>query len=254
MQHRFDSDGNELVGYYVQPDHRPAGRVPGLVICHGFPSGSAGGPAATSSAYLTLADRIAQDLGWSVLAVNYRGCGGSKGDFSVSGWLRDTRNAIDELIAQPEVGAVWLAGFGTGGALSICAGADDERVRGVAAIAPPADFDDWRRNPKRLLLHSRRIGAITHDDFPADFDAWAAEFPANKAIDAAPRLAPRPLLLLHGAEDDMVPVFDSRVLADAHGAADLRIIGGAGHALRYDPRAVAVLLGWLERQRNRTVL
>jgi putative redox protein len=45
-------------------------------------------------------------------------------------------------------------------------------------------------------------------------------------------------------------VFDARVLADAHGDADLRIIDGGGHQLRHDPRAVAVLLGWLDRQRG----
>jgi putative redox protein len=45
-------------------------------------------------------------------------------------------------------------------------------------------------------------------------------------------------------------VFDARVLADAHGSADLRIIDGASHQLRHDPRSVAILLGWLDRQRN----
>jgi uncharacterized protein len=64
-------------------------------------------------------------------------------------------------------------------------------------------------------------------------------------------VADRPMLVMHGALDDVVPVFDSRVIADAHGAADLRIIEGAGHRLRFDPRAVAVFLGWLERA-NRT--
>ena len=39
------------------------------------------------------------------------------------------------------------------------------------------------------------------------------------------------------------------VLADAHGSADIRIIEGGAHQLRHDPRAVAVLLGWLDRQR-----
>jgi putative redox protein len=42
------------------------------------------------------------------------------------------------------------------------------------------------------------------------------------------------------------------VLADAHGHAELRIIDGAGHQLRYDPRAVAVLLGWLDLQRSQS--
>jgi putative redox protein len=30
----------------------------------------------------------------------------------------------------------------------------------------------------------------------------------------------------------------------------LQIIQGAGHRLRHDPRAMAMLLGWLDRQRT----
>jgi putative redox protein len=29
----------------------------------------------------------------------------------------------------------------------------------------------------------------------------------------------------------------------------MRVIDGAGHRLRHDPRAMAMLLGWLDRQR-----
>jgi putative redox protein len=38
------------------------------------------------------------------------------------------------------------------------------------------------------------------------------------------------------------------MLADAHGAADLRWIAGGGHYLRHDPRAISVLMAWLQRQ------
>ena len=48
-----------------------------------------------------------------------------------------------------------------------------------------------------------------------------------------------------------MPVFDARVIVDAHGEAELRIMNGAGHRLRHDPRAIAVLLGWLDREANR---
>ncbi|MDQ1373151.1 MAG: uncharacterized protein QOJ09_489, partial [Actinomycetota bacterium] len=42
---------------------------------------------------------------------------------------------------------------------------------------------------------------------------------------------------------------DARQLADAaDGAVELRVLAGAGHRLRHDPRAIAVLLGWLDRQ------
>ena len=63
-------------------------------------------------------------------------------------------------------------------------------------------------------------------------------------------VAPRPVLVVHGTDDESVPAFDARVVADAHGSAELRMLSGAGHALRHDPRAVAVLLGWLDRQRS----
>ena len=70
-----------------------------------------------------------------------------------------------------------------------------------------------------------------------------------RPVDAAQRFAPRPLLVTHGEEDESVPVADSRVLAESHTSAELRVIAGAGHRLRLDPRAVAVLFGWLDRQR-----
>jgi len=46
-----------------------------------------------------------------------------------------------------------------------------------------------------------------------------------------------------------VPASDSRQLAEVHGAAEMRVIDGAGHRLRHDPRAMAVMMGWLDRQR-----
>ena len=85
--------------------------------------------------------------------------------------------------------------------------------------------------------------------FPQSFNRWAAEIRAVRAVDAAAALGDRALLVLHGSDDETVPVFDARVLADACNTADLRVISGAAHHLRHDPRAVAVLLGWLENQR-----
>jgi uncharacterized protein len=114
----------------------------------------------------------------------------------------------------------------------------------------PADFIDWARNPRKLLVLAREMGVIRDSEFPRSFDAWAGELRAVSAARAASRLAPRELMLIHGSDDEIVPVFDARAVADAHGSADLRIIVGAGHHLRHDPRAIAVLLGWLDRQRN----
>jgi uncharacterized protein len=218
------------------------------VLCHGYPS--AGTAAAASETMPALADRIATEMGWAALAFAYRGCGDSEGQFSLAGWLDDIANAVGFVEGAVRPLGIWLAGFGTGGSLAVCEAARDERVRGVAAVGAPGDFDDWATHPRRLLEHGRDVGVITDANFPPSLDAWSREFRSIRAVECVARYAPRPLLVVHGSYDEVVPPFDARVVADAHGSAELRFINGAGHDLRHDPRAIAVLLGWLDRQRH----
>lgn len=246
MSHRFRSDGLQLVGQLAEPEYVIASGAPALVICHGFPSVSTG-RVGGGSAYYDLAQRLAAEMGWIALAFAFRGCGESEGEFSLGGWLSDVNNAVAHLNQRPDVDGVWVVGFGSGGAIAIAAAAVNEFVCGVAALGPPADFNDWADDPESLLAYARAMGAITDPEFPQDMDSWVAEFSSIKSVDAAETMSNRPLLVMHGSEDDLVPVFDARVIADAHGAADLRIISGAGHRLLFDPRAIAVLLGWLDR-------
>jgi putative redox protein len=244
----FASEGLLLAGHLARPPEASVapGR-PGLVLCHGFPNGPKSA-AASGRTYPELADRLAADAGWVVLFFNFRGTGRSEGDFSLGGWLADLRSAVDHLLEVGKVGGVWLCGASTGGSLAICAAAEDERVRGVAALSARADFDDWAAHPRRFLEHAREIGVIRDPRFPVDAERWVRDLRETRPLVLASKLAPRPLLLVQGADDETVPPLDARALADWHGAAELRIIPGAGHRLRHDPRAVAVLLGWLERQ------
>ena len=64
------------------------------------------------------------------------------------------------------------------------------------------------------------------------------------------KIPPRRLMVGHGTEDIEIPHSDARdLVAAADGRAELRLIQGAGHQLRADPRMVATLLGWLDRHR-----
>lgn len=245
------SDGVEIAGHLARPRIAPGTSVPGLVISHGFPHLDKGGGLSARS-FPELAERIATEMGWMVLVYTFRGCGESSGDFSLLGWRDDLLAAARFLGDTDEVRGVWAAGFGTGGSLSICAAALDHRIRGVATMGSPADFDDWANHPRRLLQHARETGIIRSPSYPPSFDRWARQIREVRAVAGIGKLRQRPLLVLHGSDDDVVPVFDARVLADEHGDADLRIVEGAGHQLRHDPRAIAILLGWLDRQRNQT--
>lgn len=194
-------------------------------------------------------DRVASEMGWTGLTFTFRGCGTSEGDFSLQGWVDDLRAAIDHLEEEAAPSGIWVIGTNTGGSLAACVAADDQRVRGLALLAARADFDDWAAQPRRFLEHSREIGAVKRPGFPSSIEEWGRELRRFRPADAARRYAPRPLLLMHGADDHIVPPADSRVLAQAHGSAELQVIPGAGHRLRHDPRAMAMLFGWLDRQR-----
>jgi alpha/beta superfamily hydrolase len=118
----IESDGLSLAGYLARPAASAAsgaGRY-GLVLSHGFPEGQQSA-ATVAKTFPALADRLARDAAWTVLTYSFRGAGESGGDFSLAGWLSDLRAAVEFLLASGSVDAVWLCGFATGGALSICA-------------------------------------------------------------------------------------------------------------------------------------
>ena len=248
MTERFVSNGLSLACHIA----RPGGEVaagPAVILCHGFPIASLDAQRAAGT-FAQLMDRVANELSCMAMTFNFRGCGESEGDFSLQGWVDDLRAAIDHLIAETSPSGIWLVGTNTGGSIATCVAADDPRVRGAALLSPRADFDDWAAQPRRFLEHAREIGAIRTPGFPRNFDDWARELRRFRPVDAARRFAPRPLLVMHGDADETVPTADARQLAEAHGSAELRLINGAGHRLRHDPRAIAVLLGWLDRQRT----
>lgn len=219
-----------------------------LVLCHGFPV-EMDSAQRVADTLPTLADRIATDNGCPVVVGCLRGVGASAGDFSLGGWYDDLGALVDHAAQMGNGGGVWIVGFGTGGALGLCVAGEDTRVRGVACFGSPATFADWANDGVGMIEYARRVGAIRSAGFPTDRRQWEAAFAALRPAESARKLSPRPLLVVHGADDEEVPLADGRRLAEFAGPqAELRILAGAGHRLRGDPRAVALLAGWLERQ------
>ncbi len=248
MKGTFRSGTISLACHLAVPSGTDSEPRPAVVLCHGFPMGPLDARQSAGT-FPQLVDRIVHDLGYVGLAFNFRGTGTSTGDFSLQGWVDDLRAAIDHIVAETAPSQVVLIGTNTGGSIAICVAADDVRVRATALLGPRADFDDWADHPRRFLEHAREIGAIRTPGFPPSFEDWSRAFRRFRPTDAARRFSPRPLLVMHGDDDESVPTTDARQLAAAHAHAELSVLSGAGHRLRHDPRAIAVLLGWLDRVR-----
>ena len=242
------SGGARLEHHLARPPSssaRDAART-GLVLAHPFPRGSEAGKRAAQT-FPELADRVAADTGWAALSVTFRGAGESPGAFSPAGWLADLSAAVAYL--RSEVSAVWLAGFGFGGTLALRVAATDPEIGGVAVLAAPTDLGDWVDEPALLADAAYEAGLLPGEGPAADITSWAAELRSLDPLGSARAVPPRPLLIAHGSADDEVPLVDARALHDAaEGDGDLRVIPMAGHGLRHDPRAIALLLGWLERR------
>ncbi|MBA7619714.1 hypothetical protein ES703_27055 [subsurface metagenome] len=230
----------------------PTGKAPHptVCVCHGIPArvpdpGEARG-------YPLVAERICRE-GFAVLIFNFRGTGASGGNLDVLGWTRDLKVVIDYLCTLPEVdkSRLSLLGFSGGAAVSVYVASQDSRVSCVAACACPAEFTFITEvdEPWSVVDHFRSIGAIRDEDFPQSTEEWLNDFRLVRPVEYVAGIAPRPLLLVHGSKDETVDMSHAYRLYDKAGEPkQIIVVDGAGHRLRQDDRAMAIVIDWLKSQ------
>jgi putative redox protein len=243
---QLESGGSTLDLRISSSNGRPVvGHV--LVIVHGLPRLVGMGRQA-AGLLPELAEHVANESGWVVATGTFSGVGGSTGTFSASKWREDLATILDR-VAEGER-RVSLAGFGFGGSLALGAAAHDDRVRGVATFAAPAHLKAWSGSPEEIHRAVQVAGVVGDPKELLEPQALYEDLLAIDPMGAIADIPPRRLLIGHGTDDIEVPASDARdLLAAADGRAELRLIQGAGHQLRADPRMVATLLGWLDRHR-----
>jgi len=220
---------------------------PTVCLCHGIPAKS---PDPNHRDYPLLAERICHH-GFAVLTFNFRGTGASGGNLDILGWTRDLKAAIDYLCTLPEVNKSHLSllGFSGGAAVSVYVAAQDRRVSSIAICACPAEFSFLTEvnEPQAVINHFRSIGTIRDKDFPHSAQEWLNGIRLVSPIKYVARIAPRPLLLVHGSRDETVEISHAYKLYDEAGEPkQLIIIDGAEHGLRQNDRAMAAVLYWLK--------
>jgi len=229
-----------------------AGPKPTMLLLHGLPG---------NEQNLDLAQAIRR-AGWNVLTLHYRGSWGSPGRFSLAGAFDDVEVAMD-FLRQPDnvrqygidPARLVVAGHSMGGFLAARYAATHDDVLGAVLIDP---WNVGASGKAVLAKPESRQDAIAAmgDDFGnslAGTDAAHLMAEAERhardwdLVDAAPRLARKPLLIVdaqYGNAAQVAPLaaairsrggqLKAVTLASDHGFADHRIA------------LAGVTVGWLE--------
>jgi alpha-beta hydrolase superfamily lysophospholipase len=243
----WKADGITIVGELRLPES--AGRSPALCICHGIPSGKPADPG--DGGYPALAEGFCR-AGFATLIFNFRGTGPSGGNFDMAGWTRDLQGAVEYLHACPRIdpSCISLMGFSGGAAASVYAAAHDSRVARVVLCACPAEFRRIvvEKRADFSIEHFRQIGLIRDEDFPPSLDDWTTSFKEVTPLNWIDRIAPRPLLMIQGKDDDLIDEEQAwRLYEKAGEPKEIAIVPGAGHKLRLSAEAMKIALAWLNR-------
>jgi len=195
-------DGPRLHGWWVPAVGTASGTV---VYCHG------------NYGNLTLhagSVRWLPRRGFNLLIFDYRGYGASEGEVERAGTVADAVAAIDVALGRDPDRTV-VFGHSLGGAIGMVAAAQRPQVRAVIAESTFASYRDaaWGAAPWLLRWLTPLVISSGHDP-----------------IDSLAEISPRPLLVIHGTDDDITPFYLGEALfAAAQEPKEFLPVEGTGH-------------------------
>jgi uncharacterized protein len=206
----FPSVGDSLriSGWFLPATTQPA---PAVVLCHGIWTGR--------RECLPLALRF-QAAGYNVLTFDFRAHGLSDGRFTSVGLheTNDVLGAVEYVKGRPEVdpARIGVIGFSMGAAAAIQAAARCQDIRALVADSAYASFVDAARYSFKVVT---RVPHFPIAPLAMRWAKWLVNVDANqlRPIDVIGQIAPRPVLVAHGALDEIVPVRHAHTLFKSAG-------------------------------------
>jgi putative redox protein len=216
-----------------------------LIVCHGFTGSKEGGGRA-----LEMAEELGK-RGYATLLFDFSGNGESEGDFadiSLTGQINDLKSSVDFCLGLG-FERIIVSGRSFGGTTALCYGGADRRVAGVCTWAAPSEpFDLFNPRRGQPLVEKGGLVPLTGEQGTVYLrESFFTDLRQHDVYGQAALLAPRPLLVVHGSSDSVVPPWNARAIYDAAGEPkEIRIVEGADH--RFTGRhleAWDALFNWL---------
>jgi hypothetical protein len=278
----FQSDGLKIAGLIDTPlDYKAAERRPAFIVLHGFGGNKDG------RGQSVVAKQFAQ-WGYVTLRIDFRGCGESEGEHGriiCLDQVADTRNALSYLSTRPEVDPqrIALVGSSFGAAVAVFSGGADRRVAAVISCGGWGDGERkfrgqhptpeaWakftnmleegkrqrERTGKSLMVPRYDIVPIPEKLRNRMSSGSIMEFPAEtaqsmndfRADDQVGNISPRPLLLIHSANDSVTPTYESiEMFRKAKQPAELHLLADVDHFTFNEEnlRLTNIVHEWLQR-------
>ncbi|MBO6716538.1 MAG: alpha/beta hydrolase [Rhizobiaceae bacterium] len=190
------ADGEQIEALFTSAD---TGR-PTAIFFHGN--------ADTVLNYGFMASALAQ-RGIGLLAISYRGYGGSSGSPSEAGLIADGLAAFDWLTVRHD-GPVVLVGQSLGSAVAVAV-ATERQAAGIALISAPDSMLALARTHYPYLP----VGPLIRDPFRSDLRIAEVD---------------EPKLFLHGDKDTIVPLMHGQALFElAPEPKEMPVLPGTGH-------------------------
>jgi uncharacterized protein len=196
---RFPSAGDQalLSGWFAPARMQPVNGV--VLCCHGMSQ--------NRDQMLAWAEPL-QNAGFHVLMFDFRAVGESEGHRATGGFMeaQDVLGAVEYLASRPDCAGLSFGalGFSMGGSAAILAAAEEPRIRAVATHAAYATLDS--AIAARCRFHFGPLAPVVERGFKyfgrKHFHAQPEEIVPLRVVS---RLSPRPLLVLHGEKDPIVP-------------------------------------------------
>ena len=150
--------------------------------------------------------------GYGVIAWDFRAHGKSEGDFSSLGYYEvlDAKAALDFALAQPGIEHIGAWGGSMGAVTMIRATARYPEIEALVADSPFATLED------ELNLRVPFPGMRLLIRFFAERESGVM-LDSVRPVDDIARISPRPVLIIQGMGDGMVPLNSAQRLYDAAG-------------------------------------
>lgn len=228
------SDGVQLSGWWLpRPESQQV-----VITCHGHRG--------KKSDLLGIGSGLWR-AGYNVLAFDFRGRGDSSDSVCSLAYheVADLRGAVAYVQARVPGARIGVVGYSMGAAVSLLAAAEEPAI---AAVVADSSFAVMRAVVHRAVS-SRRLPARAVVELA---DRWTGQrygyrFSSVRPVEAIARLAPRPVLLIHGGADTLIGVEHSQQLLEAAQApSELWVVEGATHCGAY----FADRAGYVERVRS----